>query len=96
MLERYVAFQRVSLTFRKKLTASLIYPSLLLTLVTGLLIFMFTVVIPQFAELYEQMGSQLPAMTVGLLTFGKWTQHNILWISTHPACRRGWPDIAFR
>jgi type IV pilus assembly protein PilC len=80
VLERFVSFQRVSLTFRKKLTASLIYPSLLLTLVTGLLIFMFTVVIPQFAELYDQMGSQLPAMTIGLLTFGKWTQHNIVWI----------------
>jgi len=81
VLERYVAFQRVSLTFRKKLTASLIYPSLLLTLVCGLLIFMFTVVIPQFAELYDQMGSQLPAMTIALLTFGKWTQHNIVWIA---------------
>jgi type IV pilus assembly protein PilC len=80
VLERYVAFQRVSLTFRKKLTASLIYPSLLLTLVTGLMIFMFTVVIPQFAELYEQIGSQLPTMTVGLLSFGKWMQHNVLWI----------------
>jgi type IV pilus assembly protein PilC len=81
VLERYVSFQRVSLTFRKKLTASLIYPSLLLTLVCALLIFMFTVVIPQFAELYDQMGSQLPGMTIGLLTFGKWTQHNIVWIA---------------
>ncbi len=81
VLERYVSFQRVSLTFRKKLVASLIYPCLLLTLVSGLLIFMFTVVIPQFAELYDQMGSQLPKMTIALLTFGKWTQHNILWIS---------------
>lgn len=80
VLDRYVAFQRVSLTFRKKLTASLIYPSLLLTLVTGLMIFMFTVVIPQFAQLYEQIGSQLPSMTLGLLTFGKWMQHNIVWI----------------
>jgi type IV pilus assembly protein PilC len=80
VLERYVAFQRVSLTFRKKLTASLFYPIVLLLLVTGLLIFMFTVVIPQFAELYDQIGSQLPPMTVALLTFGKWMQHNILWI----------------
>ncbi len=80
VLERYVAFQRVSLTFRKKLTASLFYPIVLLLLVTGLLIFMFTVVIPQFAELYDQIGSQLPPMTVALLTFGRWMQHNILWI----------------
>ena len=81
VLDRYINFQRVSLTFRKKLTASLIYPVLLLTIVCGLLIFMFTVVIPQFAQLYDQMGSKLPQLTIGLLTFGKWTQHNILWIA---------------
>lgn len=81
VLERYVAFQRVSLTFRKKLTASLIYPCLLLTLVSGLMVFLFTVVIPQFSKLYEEMGSQLPAMTLALLAFGTWTQHNILWIA---------------
>jgi len=80
VLDRYINFQRVSLTFRKKLTASLIYPGLLLTIVSGLLVFMFTVVIPQFAQLYDQMGSKLPQLTIGLLTFGKWTQHNILWI----------------
>ncbi len=81
VLERYVSFQRVSLTFRKKLTASLIYPCAAVDAGCALMIFMFTVVIPQFAELYDQMGSQLPAMTIGLLTFGKWTQRNIIWIA---------------
>ena len=33
VLERYVSFQRISLAFRKKLVASLIYPCVLLTLV---------------------------------------------------------------
>ncbi len=81
VLDRYISFQRISLTFRKKLTASLIYPALLLTIVSALLVFMFTVVIPQFAELYDQMGSKLPKMTLLLLAFGKWSQHNILWIA---------------
>ncbi|MGD0730571.1 MAG: type II secretion system F family protein [Terracidiphilus sp.] len=80
VLERYVSFQKVSLTFRKKLTASLIYPALLLTLVIGLMIFLLAVVVPQFAILYDQMGSKLPAMTMGLLSFGKWLNHNFLWI----------------
>jgi len=80
VLERYVSFQRVSLTFRKKLIASLIYPCVLLTLVSGLMMFMFAVVVPQFAQLYEQMGSQLPAMTVYLLNFGLALKHNFLWI----------------
>jgi type IV pilus assembly protein PilC len=81
VLERYVSFQRISLTFRKKLVASLIYPTVLLTLVFGLMFFMFAVVVPQFAMLYDQMGSKLPSITVGLLNFGKWLNHNLLWIA---------------
>ncbi|HWG19943.1 MAG TPA: type II secretion system F family protein [Terracidiphilus sp.] len=80
VLERYLNFQRMSLTFRKKLISSLIYPSVLLVLVTGLMTFMFTVVIPQFAKLYDQMGNKLPAITTDLLEFGKWTQHSIVYI----------------
>lgn len=80
VLERYVSFQRISLTFRKKLISSLIYPAVLLTLVTALMVFMFTVVIPQFAKLYDQMGNKLPAITTDLLAFGTWMQHNIVYL----------------
>lgn len=80
VLERYVNFQKVSLAFRKKLTTSLIYPCVLLTLVAGLMVFLLTVVVPQFAVLYDEMGSKLPAMTMGLLAFGKWLHHNFLWL----------------
>jgi len=81
VLDRYVGFQKVALAFRKKLVASLIYPCVLMTLVIGLLIFLFTVVVPQFAVLYDEMGSKLPAMTIDLLNFGKWMQHNIIYIA---------------
>src|SRR5580698_8028130 len=80
VLERYVSFQRVTLTLRKKLIGSLIYPCVLLMLVGGLMTFMFTVVVPQFAVLYDQIGGKLPTMTVWLLAFGKWMQHNILYL----------------
>ncbi|MGC9159613.1 MAG: type II secretion system F family protein, partial [Terracidiphilus sp.] len=79
--ERYVSFQRISLTFRKKLVASLIYPGVLLTLVIGLMIFMFVFVVPQFAVLYDEIGSKLPTMTVDLLRFGKFLHHNLPWIA---------------
>jgi type IV pilus assembly protein PilC len=81
VLERYVAFQRISLTFRKKLITSLIYPCVLMVLVTALVTFMFAYVVPQFAQLYDQIGSKLPAMTVALLSFSKWLNHNLLWIA---------------
>jgi type IV pilus assembly protein PilC len=81
VLERYVAFQRVSLSFSKKLTASLIYPCVLLVLVTAVMIFLFTVVIPEFADLYNQLGNKLPPLTTALLNFGTWLRHNILWVA---------------
>jgi type IV pilus assembly protein PilC len=81
VLDRYVNFQRVTLTLRKKLVGSLIYPCVLLTLVCALMIFMFTVVIPQFALLYEQLGTKLPEITLWLLAFGKFARHSILWVA---------------
>ncbi len=80
VLERYVSFQRISLTFKKKLITSLIYPCVLMVLVSALVGFMFAYVVPQFATLYDQMGSKLPAMTVALLSFSKWLNRNLLWI----------------
>jgi type IV pilus assembly protein PilC len=52
-----------------------------MTLVIGLMIFLLAVVVPQFAVLYDQMGSKLPTMTVALMNFGKWLQHNFLWLT---------------
>ena len=75
VLQRYLDFQRVSLTFRKKLAASLIYPAVLVVMVTGLFIFLITFVVPRFAELYDQLGTQLPAITTFMLDFGKDAQH---------------------
>ena len=75
VLQRYLDFQRVSLTFRKKLTASLIYPAVLVVMVIGLFVFLITYVVPKFAELYEQLGTKLPSLTVFLLELGQDAQH---------------------
>ena len=80
VLTRYLAFQRVSLTFRKKLQASLIYPVLLVLLVIGLFIFLITFVVPQFATLYDQVGTQLPSITLALLALGKGAQHYFFYV----------------
>jgi type IV pilus assembly protein PilC len=80
VLSRYLSFQRVSLAFRKKLQASLIYPALLITLVFGLFIFLITFVVPRFALLYDQIGTKLPSITLFLLALGRGAQHYILYI----------------
>ena len=75
VLQRYLDFQRVSLTFRKKLKASLIYPALLVVMVIALFIFLITFVVPRFAQLYDQLGTKLPALTMFLLELGQNAQH---------------------
>jgi type IV pilus assembly protein PilC len=37
-------------------------------------------VVPQFALLYDQLGSKLPAITMALLNFSKGLNRNMLWI----------------
>ncbi len=76
VLQRFLDFQRVALTFRKKLKASLIYPSFLVVMVIGMFIFLVTFVVPRFAQLYEQLGTKLPSLTLFLLALGNYAQHD--------------------
>ena len=78
VLSRYLAFQRISLSFRKKLMASLLYPCLLITMVVALFVFLISFVVPRFAMLYDQLGTNLPAVTRMLLAVGNNFQHYIL------------------
>ncbi len=80
VLQRFLDFQRVSLTFRKKLTASLIYPALLVVMVIALFIFLITFVVPRFAQLYDQLGTKLPGLTVFLLDLGRNAQSYGLYV----------------
>src|SRR6266446_948653 len=70
VLGRYIAFQRLALTFKKKLAVSLVYPALLVTVVLCMLMFLITYVVPQFAKLFENLNAQLPAITVFMLAVG--------------------------
>jgi type IV pilus assembly protein PilC len=75
VLQRYLDFQRVALTFRKKLRASLIYPAFLIVMVIGLFTFLITFVVPRFASLYAELGTKLPAITLFMLALGENAQH---------------------
>ena len=71
VLTRYISFQRLAMTFRKKLFVSLIYPTLLVTVVMIMVTFLFTYVVPKFAELFNSLDAKLPAITVFMLAVGQ-------------------------
>jgi type IV pilus assembly protein PilC len=70
VLGRYISYQRLVLTFRKKLAVSLVYPALLISVVTVMMIFLVTYVVPKFADLFNNLGATLPAITVFMLAVG--------------------------
>jgi type IV pilus assembly protein PilC len=74
VLGRYIAFQRLALTFKKKLAVSLVYPALLVTMVLVMIVFLVTYVVPEFAKLFENLNAKLPAITILMLAVGTRTQ----------------------
>src|SRR5260370_26193020 len=67
VLERYVAYQKLSLAVRKKVMVSLLYPLLLVGAAMALIVFLVVFVVPHFAELYKSMSADLPTVTKGLV-----------------------------
>jgi type IV pilus assembly protein PilC len=74
VLTRYINFQRLAMSFRKKLFVSLIYPTLLVSVVLIMVMFLFTYVVPKFADLFNSLDAQLPAITVFMLAVGQYSQ----------------------
>jgi type IV pilus assembly protein PilC len=70
VLSRYIAFQRLALTFKKKLAVSLVYPTLLIVVVLIMLTFLITYVVPQFAKLFDNLNAKLPEITLIMLAVG--------------------------
>ncbi|MFZ1010197.1 MAG: type II secretion system F family protein [Candidatus Sulfotelmatobacter sp.] len=74
VLTRYINFQRMAMTFRKKLFVSLIYPTLLVTVVSIMVMFLFTFVVPKFADLFNSLDAKLPSITLFMMAVGVYAQ----------------------
>jgi type IV pilus assembly protein PilC len=80
VLQRFISYQRMTQSFKKKLAVSLVYPVLLIVTVIVLLSFLVTYVVPQFALLFSNLNAQLPTITQIMLTVGTFTRQYILLI----------------
>jgi len=67
VLDYYIAYQRVSTGVKKKILATLIYPTLLITVAVIIVTYLVTAVIPKFALLYRDLNVELPGPTKVLI-----------------------------
>ncbi len=80
VIRRYINYQKVSTAVRKKVLSSLVYPLVLVVLVTGLLTFIILKVIPGFQDLYKDLNAPLPAPTVFILNFSAGVRSALVFI----------------
>ena len=78
VLDRFITYQKLALSVRKKLLVSLMYPALLIVLVICLIVFLVTYVVPNFASLYASMDAELPAPTRLLIAIGTTARNYVL------------------
>lgn len=67
VIDQYIAYLRVSTGFRSRLLTALIYPAVLVVVAFLLVTYVVTYAMPQFGDLYHELGIPLPAITTVLL-----------------------------
>jgi type IV pilus assembly protein PilC len=75
ILTRLADFREKSLKLRQQVIRALIYPIAVTVIATAILIVIFTVVIPQFTAMFEELGTELPGLTLVLIGIAKWIRH---------------------
>ncbi|MBI3404415.1 MAG: type II secretion system F family protein [Acidobacteria bacterium] len=67
VLDQYIAYQKISTTFRRRLLSALVYPTVLVCASTLILSFVIGYVIPRFADLFRELNVSLPWITLFLI-----------------------------
>lgn len=76
-----ICFERMATQFEKdghiegKIKSAMMYPIVILVVVTGVVILMLTSVVPTFAEMFEEMGAELPVATQMLVNGSNFLTH---------------------
>lgn len=80
VLRRFVQYLRLNQSLKKKAVSASIYPMVLMTLMTGLIVVLLTKVIPAFQGFYEGLGAELPLATRVLLGIAAVAKANLLYL----------------
>ena len=81
VIQRYINYLKIVENIRQKVINALIYPAILLVVVTAVVVFLLAYAVPAFAEIYKDFSSQLPRATVLLMGVTSFIKANIIVIS---------------
>jgi type IV pilus assembly protein PilC len=78
VLKRFLRYQKMISSLRRKVVGALIYPVILILLSSAMIFVMMTFVIPKFAEFFEGFGAELPWFTQLMIDLAQLLRHNFL------------------
>ena len=78
VLLRLAEYAEATEHLKSEIKSAMTYPAVSLAMVGGITIFLLVVIIPRFEEMFNAMNTDLPWITVALLTLSKSLQANFL------------------
>ena len=69
ILRRLSEFMERASALRRKVKGAMVYPIVVVTVAVGILSFIMITIVPQFKKIFDDFGSELPAMTQNLIDF---------------------------
>jgi len=78
VIRRFLRYQKMIVSLRKKVIGALVYPTILMALSGGMIFVMMTYVIPKFAEFFEGFGEELPWFTQLMITVSTFMRQNVI------------------
>ncbi len=80
MIEQYVTLTRENVEIRRKVWLGLAYPLLVLFAACLVTIAIFTWVVPQFGDIYNDFGVMLPDLTVVIIALSHFFRYYAIWV----------------
>lgn len=77
-LDDMAAYYKTADSNRKQVISALTYPSVVLVISIAVLTFLLIFIIPKFQNIFDQLGSNLPAITLFLINMSTFLQNNVI------------------
>jgi type II secretory pathway component PulF len=74
VLRQLNEYQEQTIELREKVTTAMVYPSFIMLVGFGVVVFFMTVMLPKFAQMFKDFGSALPASTQVMVDIGMFSR----------------------
>jgi type IV pilus assembly protein PilC len=84
ILERLAEFKEKARAMKRKVIGAMIYPCVVITIATAILILIMVMIVPKFETIFASFGTKLPGVTLMLMGAAKWLGTYILFMLPVP------------